>query len=154
LYARHGSDKVSLYAHTWQKTTQFNLKKKVKLFTHLRTLYPLGNDSSMHIQAAVTMKNKFPDEILTQLEFGRFERGRIGCIGLPLVKFTSKERLQEIITCHEENGIKVFDPNCFTLEDRGIKTHEKVRMKKVFDPKGLLNPGKMRRWHEKIPVDV
>ena len=43
----------------------------------------------------------FGDEVPAHLEFVRFD-GKVTCFGLPLVRFTTEERLEEIIAIHEE----------------------------------------------------
>ena len=45
----------------------------------------------------------FGDEVPAHLEFVRFD-GKLTCFGLPLVRFTTEERLDEIIRIHEEMG--------------------------------------------------
>jgi hypothetical protein len=64
------------------------------------------------------------------------------------VRFTTKERLEEIIRIHEENGCPVFNPHRYTLEEGGMKQTDKVLLafKMETDPKVLLNPGKMIAW--------
>jgi len=77
----------------------------------------------------------------------RFD-GRITCFGLPLVHYTSEERLDAIIALHEEHGIPVFNPHRYTLEEGGMKQTDPAQLafKRQADPKGLLNPGKMIAW--------
>ena len=89
----------------------------------------------------------FPDEVIGHLEFIKFD-GHIQCAGLPLVRYTTKERLEEIIRIHEENGCPIFNPHRYTLEEGGMKQTDQVQLafKKETDPKGLLNPGKMIAW--------
>jgi hypothetical protein len=81
------------------------------------------------------------------LEFIRFN-GNVACAGLPIVRFTSEERLDEIIRIHEENGCPVFNPHRYTLEEGGMKQTDAVQLafKREADPQGLLNPGKMIAW--------
>ena len=43
----------------------------------------------------------FRGEVMSHLEFVRFD-GKITCFGLPLVRFTTEERLDEIIRLYEE----------------------------------------------------
>ncbi len=54
------------------------------------------------------MTELFPDEVIGHLEFIKFD-GQIQCAGLPLVRCTPKERLEEIIRIHEENGCPIFN---------------------------------------------
>ena len=77
----------------------------------------------------------------------RFD-GNITCFGLPLVRFTTEERLDEIIRLHEDNGCPIFNPHRYTLEEGGMKQTDEVQLafKREADPQGLLNPGKMIAW--------
>jgi FAD/FMN-containing dehydrogenase len=83
------------------------------------------------------------------LEWVRFD-GKVTSFGLPLVRFTSEERLEEIIRLHEEMGAPIFNPHRYTLEEGGMKTVDPLQLafKREADPKGLLNPGKMIAWDD------
>ena len=65
-----------------------------------------------------------------------------------LVRFTTEERLDEIIRIFEENGCPIFNPHRYTLEEGGMKQTDEVQLafKREADPQGLLNPGKMIAW--------
>ena len=93
------------------------------------------------------MDAMFPGEVFSHLEFVRLD-GNITCFGLPLVKFTSEARLDEIVRLHEENGCPIFNPHRYTLEEGGMKQTDAVQLafKRETDPQGLLNPGKMIAW--------
>ena len=93
------------------------------------------------------MTKLFGDEVPGHLEFQRFD-GNICCSGLPIVRFTSEERLDEIVEIHEDNGCPIFNPHRYTLEEGGMKRTDEVQLafKREADPKGLLNPGKMIAW--------
>ena len=89
------------------------------------------------------------DELMTHLEFANLS-GRVGAFGLPLVRFTTEQRLQEIIADLEDNGIAVFNPHTYVLEDGGMKQtdEDQLAFKRKVDAAGLLNPGKMRAFEE------
>jgi hypothetical protein len=73
------------------------------------------------------------------------EGGHVGFAGLTLVKFSTEERLDEIVKAHEDAGALIFNPHRYTLEEGG-RQHADTRQldfKREADPKGLLNPGKM-----------
>ncbi|TIN59682.1 MAG: FAD-binding oxidoreductase, partial [Mesorhizobium sp.] len=93
------------------------------------------------------MDAMFPGEVFSHLEFVRLD-GNITCFGLPLVKFTTEARLDEIVRLHEENGCPIFNPHRYTLEEGGMKQTDAVQLafKRETDPQGLLNPGKMIAW--------
>lgn len=83
------------------------------------------------------------------LEFIR-SAGKVVAAAIPLVRFTTPDRLDEIIKIHETNGVFVANPHTYLLEDGGMKTidREQLAFKQRIDPKGLMNPGKMRAWLE------
>lgn len=132
----------SLIEHTWNHTTLVARRAEPDL-TYLQVLYPYPN----HIETIARMKEVLGDEILEHLEFSRFE-GRIACFSLAMVRYTSEERLDQVIKIFEENGCLVFNPHRCTLEEGGMKKSDLAQLgfKKEVDPKGLLNPGKMIAW--------
>ena len=65
-----------------------------------------------------------------------------------MVRFTTEERLDEIVRLHEEAGAIIFNPHRYTLEEGGRQSADQRQLdfKREADPKGLLNPGKMITW--------
>ncbi|SDU36879.1 FAD-binding oxidoreductase [Stappia sp. ES.058] len=127
---------------TWNHTTLRGLRVDPTI-TYLQVLYPFPD----HVKKAVQLADLFGDEVLGHLEFVRFD-GKVTCFGLPIVRYTTEERLDEIIRIHEEHGCPIFNPHRYTLEEGGMKQTDAVQLafKKEADPKGLLNPGKMIAW--------
>ena len=87
--------------------------------------------------------------MLQHLEVLR-ENGKVMFAGLSLVKFTTEERLNEIVKIHEDLGCMIFNPHRYTLEEGGRQTVDdrQLNFKREADPKGLLNPGKMIAWDD------
>jgi FAD/FMN-containing dehydrogenase len=133
---------VPLYEHSWNHTTLQALKLD-RTVTYLQTLFPPPG----HLALVERMAAMFGDEVPMHLEFVRFG-GEVTCFGLQLVRYTSEERLAEIIRLHEENGCPIFNPHAFTLEEGGMKRVDarQLAFKREADPLGLLNPGKMLAW--------
>jgi hypothetical protein len=67
---------------------------------------------------------------------------------IPLVFFKTEARLNEIIAACREIGVGVANPHTFVLEEGGRHPNiaEKRALKDAVDPKGLLNPGKMKSY--------
>jgi FAD/FMN-containing dehydrogenase len=130
------------YELTWNHTTLRAIRVDPSI-TYLQTRYP-SPDHIGHIEAMV---KRFGDEVPAHVEYIRFD-GAIGTAGLPLVRFTTEERLDEIIRIHEDNGCWIFNPHRYTLEEGGMKQTDEVQLafKREVDAKGLLNPGKMIAW--------
>ncbi len=137
-----GGDVPPLYEFSWNHTTLHALKVD-RTITYLQTRYP--DDAPLAtVEKLIAL---FGDEVPMHAEFVR-TGGRIVCIGLQLVRYTSDARLAEIIRIHEDHGCIIFNPHTYVLEDGGMKTIDRaqVAFKRRADPRGLLNPGKMRGW--------
>lgn len=130
------------YELAWNHTTLRALRVDPDI-TYLQSLYPFPNQLAL----VEKMDAMFPGEVFSHLEFVRLD-GNITCFGLPLVKFTTEARLDEIVRLHEDNGCPIFNPHRYTLEEGGMKQTDAVQLafKRETDPQGLLNPGKMIAW--------
>lgn len=126
----------------WNHTTLRALRVDPAI-TYLQSLYPFPN----HLALVEKIDTMFPGEVFSHLEFVRLD-GNITCFGLNLVRFTTEERLDEIVSLFEENGCPIFNPHRYTLEEGGMKQTDSVQLafKREADPQGLLNPGKMIAW--------
>jgi hypothetical protein len=94
------------------------------------------------------IKVKFGDEVLMHLEFIREQLAQGGTLvagSLPLIRFTTPERLFEIQAFFEEIGAPIADPHTYYLDGDSRWSGDVVlEGVKRFNPKGLLNPGKLR----------
>jgi len=132
-----------LYEYTWNHTTLQWLKQD-RTITYLQCLFP----HDRLLESIAEMRELFRDEVLYHLEFIRFG-GQVTCSSLPIVRFTTEERLAEIIALHEQHGVMIANPHVWTLEDgtRHKKADaDQLGFKAQVDPYGLLNPGKMRSF--------
>ncbi len=137
---------IPLYEYTWNHTT-LQVLKTDRGVTYLQCLYP--HDRVM--ESVKLMTEMFGDEVIPHLEFIRFG-GRVTCSALPVVRYTTAERLNEIIDLFEANGVTIANPHVYTVEDgsRHKRTDaDQLGFKREVDPMGLLNPGKMRTY---VPV--
>jgi FAD/FMN-containing dehydrogenase len=134
---------IPLYEYTWNHTTLHMLRRD-KGVTYLQCLFPA--ERSLELVAKMTAD--LEGELMQHLEFQRVG-GRITCSALPVIRFSTPERLAEIVAYHEANGVLIANPHFYTLEDGA--GHKRVgesqpAMKARMDPHGLLNPGKMRSY--------
>lgn len=134
---------TAVYEYTWNHTTLHALRAD-KNVTYLQCLYP----AAQALDLVEKMRATFGSEVLMHLEFQNVG-GAITCSALPVLQFTTPERLDEIIAIHERNGISIANPHAYTLEDGA--GHKRVgenqpALKAVMDPHALLNPGKMRTY--------
>ena len=130
------------YELTWNHTTLRALRVDPRI-TYLQVRYP----SEGALEVIRRLHERYGDEVRGHLELIRFN-GRIAFAGLPLVKFTTEARLNDIIAEHEAMGAMIFNPHRYTLEEGGMKQTDAIQLafKRETDPRGLLNPGKMIAW--------
>ncbi len=130
-----------IYELAWNHTTLRGLKIDPTI-TYLQTQYP-------SLEAVKTIIDMLGDEMPMHIEMTRFD-GRVVFSGLPIVRYTTEARLEEIIRLHEENDCLVFNPHRYTLEEGGMKRTDQAQLdfKRSADPEGLLNPGKMIGWED------
>ena len=130
-----------VYELAWNHTTLRALKIDPAI-TYLQTRYP----TAAHVEKIIGILG---DELPMHIEMTR-QDGIVTFAGLPLVRYTTEERLEEIIRIHEENECDVFNPHRYTLEEGGMKRTDQKQLdfKREADPKGILNPGKMVAWDD------
>ena len=138
--SNEGKGEVPLYEFSWNHSTLQWLKTD-RSVTYLQLLYP----QERLRESVVEMMETYPDEVIPHLEFIRFN-GRITASALPVVRYSTAERLNAIIAGHEARGVMVANPHVVSLEDgsrhkRADADH--LGFKAEVDPMGLLNPGKM-----------
>ena len=133
-----------VFEYGWNHTTLRALRVDPTV-TYLQVRYGYPR----HLELVAKVRETFGGEVLQHLEVIR-ENGKAMFAGLPIVKFTTEERLDEIVRLHEEMGCMIFNPHRYTLEEGGRQTVDdrQLRFKREADPKGLLNPGKMIAWDD------
>jgi FAD/FMN-containing dehydrogenase len=136
---------VAIAEYTWNHTT-LHARSVDPSLTYLQTLFPADRELKLLEQ----MYHHFGDEVMMHLEFIRVG-GTVLPAALQIVRYSTPDRLQEIIRYHEEQGAFIANPHTYILEDGGMKTINPVQLafKQQVDPYGLLNPGKMRAWEER-----
>ncbi len=135
---------TTIIEYTWNHTT-LHARSVDPSITYLQTLLP----TDRKLELLEHLYDHFGDEVMQHLEFVRLH-GEMHPISLQLVRFTTEERLNEIIRYHEDRGAVIFNPHTYILEDGGMKmiNLEQLQFKQQVDPYGLLNPGKMKAWLE------
>ena len=73
---------------------------------------------------------------------------------IPVVYYTTDERLNEMIDYCREIGVFVANPHVNHVEGGGRYRADNVQLlaKRRYDPKGLLNPGKMATFQPETPA--
>lgn len=129
---------------TWNHTT-LHARNADDAWTYLQAVFPYDPD----LKLLEHMYKHFGAEVVMHLEYIR-SQGKIIPAALQLVRYSTAERLNEIIRYHEAKGVFIANPHTYVLEDGGRKTvdENQLRFKEQVDPYGLLNPGKMKGWLE------
>ncbi len=143
--AKAASKGAAIAEFTWNHTT-LHARNVDETLTYLQTVFPYDPD----LKLLQHMHEHFGDEVIMHLEYLR-SQGNILPAALQLVRYSTPERLAEIIRYHEDNGAFIANPHTYVLEDGGRKTvdENQLKFKEKVDPYGLLNPGKMRGWTER-----
>jgi len=134
----------TLMEFTWNHTT-LNALKVDPTLTYLQSSFVPG----LHLQQITEMERLLGGEVLMHTEFLRTVDGLMTCSALQLVRFTTEERLNEIIAIYRQRGVRINNPHVCIVEDGkagGTLPIETVQMKARFDPHALLNPGKLRNF--------
>ena len=139
--ATEASKGISLVEFAWNHTT-LHARSIDPQITYLQTFF-------FTLERVEQMYEYFGDEVMIHLEFFRVG-GKAIPAGLQLVRYTTEARLNEIIRYHEEQGAAIANPHTYILEDGGGKTVDlqQLEFKRLVDPYGLMNPGKMRAFNE------
>jgi FAD/FMN-containing dehydrogenase len=134
-----------LFELAWNHTTWHALKHD-RALTYLQVAFPPAD----HVDRVLATAAAFDrEEVMPHVEFLRLG-GRVCCSGLPLVRFSTRERLDAIIRSFDEAGCPVFNPHVTTLEAMGRRQVDRTLLafKREIDPMGLLNPGKLASFDD------
>jgi FAD/FMN-containing dehydrogenase len=126
--------------YTWNHTTLWAIKQDSE-FTYLQC----GFSATEARQQFALLKKKFSDEILFHIEFMMTGAGVVIPGAIPVVRFTTEERLNEMIDYCRSIGVSVANPHSNHVEGGGRYRADNIQLmaKYKYDPSGLLNPGKM-----------
>ena len=130
--------------YTWNHTTLWAIKSDPS-YTYLQT----GFNPDTVREQFLRLKQKFGNEILFHIEFMKNAEGRVIPGAIPLVHYVSEERLNEMIDFCRSIGVSVANPHVNNVEGGGRYRSDNAQLlaKQRYDPKGLLNPGKMITFH-------
>lgn len=111
------------------------------------TYQQIGGQDASDVDTVGKVNAALGDDVWLHHEFSLLNGGVVA-FDLPIIWYSTEERLREIGRIYEEHGYSVYDAHTFHVESGGLKTADYVHLawKKRLDPKGLLNPGKSRAW--------
>ena len=134
----------TLQEYAWNHTTLHVLKED-KDITYLQVSFTAGQ----HLAQVARVREAFGDDVMLHLEFIRSMDGQTTCTALPLLRYRGADHLNDVIRRFREMGIRVNNPHVNVVEDGkygGSVPPEVLALKRRFDPRGLLNPGKLKSW--------
>ena len=123
--------------------TTLQVLKVEKSATYLQVRVPAPID----VTRVDAVREILGSEVLMHHEFVRLNDALVA-IDLPVIFYTTDERLYQIMQIYEDHGLPVSDPHTFIIEGGGMKIadYQRLACKKRLDPLGLLNPGKSKEW--------
>jgi FAD/FMN-containing dehydrogenase len=139
--AERDAEETPFYEYCWNHTT-LQVLKKDRGVSYLQCRFPFEDT----LKAVEAVRIPFRKEVWMHTECVRFG-GRITMSALPVIRWTSAERLQEIMAAFEAKGIGIANPHVLTIEEGSNYRRvpgDQLGFKRRVDPLGLLNPGKMR----------
>ncbi len=130
--------------YTWNHTTLWYMKRD-PAFTYLQCGFSPTEARSQFAQ----LKSRYGDDFLFHLEFMKIGTGAVIPGSIPLVRFTTEARLNEMIDFCRSIGVSVANPHSNNVEGGGRYRDDNIQLltKYKYDPLGLLNPGKMATFN-------
>jgi len=130
--------------YTWNHTTLWAIKAN-PAYTYLQCGFSATDCREQFRQ----LRDRFGDEILFHIEFMKNGEGTVFPGAIPVVRFSTEERLNDMIAFCRSIGVYVANPHVNYLEDAGRFRADNIQLlaKQRYDPRGLLNPGKMISFH-------
>jgi FAD/FMN-containing dehydrogenase len=137
--------------YTWNHTTLWAMRTD-EAYTYLQC----GFDPDTARDQMRRLRERFGMEILFHMEFMKMGDGRVIPGAIPIVYYTTEERLNDMINFCREIGVFVANPHVNNVEGGGRYRADNVQLlaKQRYDPKGLLNPGKMITFHAEAATGV
>jgi FAD/FMN-containing dehydrogenase len=135
--------------YTWNHTTLWAMKAD-PTYTYLQCGFsPVECREQFRL-----LRARYGQEILFHIEFMKNGEGVVIPGAIPVVRFTTEERLNDMITYCRSIGVFVANPHVNYLEDAGRFRADNIqlRAKERYDPRGLLNPGKMISFQKETVV--
>ena len=134
----------------WNHTT-LHMRSKDKNWTYLQMLLPLNSE----LELINFLRKKWGRKVLWHLE-AVSQQGSPRLAALPVLRWNGIDELNEIMEDCKKLGAFIFNPHVLTVEGGGLGVvdADQVKAKLKFDPKGLLNPGKLEGWEVKEQFNI
>ena len=133
--------------YTWNHTTLWAMKAD-PVWTYIQA----GFSPEDCLEQFGKLKERYGQEILFHIEFMKNGQGVVIPGAIPLVYYTGEERLNELIEYCREIGVFIANPHVNYVEDGGRFRSDNIQLKakERYDPRGLLNPGKMISFRPEV----
>jgi FAD/FMN-containing dehydrogenase len=137
--------------YTWNHTTLWAMKADPE-YTYLQC----GYDPERVREQFALLKEKYGEDYLHHIEWMKNGAGVIIPGSIPVVRFSTAERLNEMVDFCRSIGVFVANPHLNFVEGGGRFREDNVQLqaKYKYDPKGLMNPGKMASFIPKAEVQA
>ena len=76
-----------------------------------------GFTRSRNIEQVRALEKALSGEVMMHLEFLRTKEGEFNCSGLQVIRYTTEERLNEIMAIYREHGVQIKNPHVYVVED-------------------------------------
>ena len=135
--------KPLLSDYTWNHTTLWAMKLD-PAYTYLQCGFSPTEARTQFAQ----LKQKYGEDFLLHIEFMKVVREGVALVipgSIPVVRFTTEERLNEMIEFCRSIGVGVANPHSNNVEGGGRYREDNIQLltKYKYDAENLLNPGKM-----------
>jgi hypothetical protein len=136
--------------YTWNHTTLWAMKAD-PAYTYLQC----GFSPTECEEQFKLLRERFGEEILFHIEFMKNGEGVVIPGAIPVVRFVNEKRLNEMIDYCRAIGVFVANPHVNYVEDGGRFRADNIqlRAKQKYDPRGLLNPGKMISFRKEAATE-
>jgi FAD/FMN-containing dehydrogenase len=133
--------------YTWNHTTLWAMKADPS-YTYLQCGF---SPATCEDQFSM-LRERYGEEILFHIEFMKNGEGIVIPGALPVVRFTTEERLNDMIAYCRSIGVFVANPHVNHLEEGGRFRADNIQLKakQKYDPRGLMNPGKMISFRKEV----
>jgi FAD/FMN-containing dehydrogenase len=125
--------------YTWNHTTLWAIKYD-SAYTYLQC----GFESGRLREQIALLKARYGADFLLHLEFVK-AGDKVVPGSIPVVRFSTEERLAEMMAFCREIGVSVADPHTYLIDNGAPLAADdpKLAAKKLYDPLALMNPAKI-----------
>ena len=133
--------------YTWNHTTLWAMK-----FDPAYTYLQCGFSPTECREQFRLLRTRYGEDILFHIEFMKNGDGVVIPGAIPVVRFPTEERLNDMIAYCRSIGVFVANPHVNFVEGAGRFRADNIQLlaKQRYDPCGLLNPGKMISFRKQV----